>query len=381
MTAVDWGILAFAALLAIWGYGQGILVSAFSLGGFIGGAYLGSRLVPTFLPQGSESAYAPLVSLVLALALGAAAAALMEGIGTALRGVLARGPLAALDSLGGAAMAAALGLGIAWILGAVALHTPQLQSLRQTVQRSSVLRELNKRLPPSGPILEALARVDPFPSISGPSADVAAPDAAILRAAAVEQASRSVVRVLGTACGLGVQGSGWAAASGLVVTNAHVVAGTNDTVVEAAGSARQLDATAVKFDSKNDLALLRVPGLNLAALAIDPDAKAGTEVAILGYPENGPFDAEPGRLGETRSVISRDAYGRGPVNRRITALRGTVRHGNSGGPAVDSDGEVVTTIFAAAKDGKTGYGVPDTTVQRAIASTGTRPVSTGSCTP
>src|SRR5581483_6701340 len=113
-----------------------------------------------------------------------------------------------------------VGLGIAWIIGAVALDSSGSQPLRQDIQRSAILRELNQLLPPSGPILNALARFDPLPSVHGPAADVARPSRGILGAPGVRQAEPSGVRVVGTACGLGVEGSGWVAAPGLVVTNA-----------------------------------------------------------------------------------------------------------------------------------------------------------------
>jgi S1-C subfamily serine protease len=223
-------------------------------------------------------------------------------------------------------------------------------------------------LPPSGPILQALARFDPFPSIRGPSADVPPPNAKIARDPQVRAAGRSVVRVLGTACGLGVQGSGWIAGDGLVVTNAHVVAGQDDTTIQLGGEDPSLDAQAVWYDPRNDLAILRAPGLGGApALRLHVDAEPGTSAAVLGFPENGPYDVQPARLGSTETVITQDAYGRGPVRRAITSLRGLVRHGNSGGPVVDGRGRVLATVFAAASGRhRTGYGVPDSIVRRAL---------------
>ena len=110
------------------------------------------------------------------------------------------------------------------------------------------------------------------------------------------------------------------------------------------------------------------------------ETREGTSAAILGFPLNGPFDVRPGRLGGTRRVRSADAYGRGPVVRSMTALRGLVRSGNSGGPMVDGDGRVVTTIFAATTGAREagGYGVPNAIVSRALADLG-GPVSTGPC--
>ena len=112
-------------------------------------------------------------------------------------------------------LVACLGLGLVWIAGAVALQTPGARELREPIQRSAILAQLNEHLPPSGPILKALARFDPLPQIDGPQADVAPPNARDRCATRTcSAAGRSVVKVLGTACGLGVQGSGWVAGAG-----------------------------------------------------------------------------------------------------------------------------------------------------------------------
>jgi hypothetical protein len=380
VTPLDWIIVAFTALMAFWGYARGLIVGALSLAGFAGGALLGSRLGPLLLAEGSSSPYAPLAALIGALAFGAVLAAGLELLGFRLSHRLGS-RLGILDGVGGAALVGCLGLGLVWIGGAVALHTPGASDLREPIQRSAILQELNERLPPSGPILQALARFDPFPQIEGPAPDVAPPTAAIARDPDVERAGGSVVKVLGTACGLGVQGSGWIAADGVVVTNAHVVAGQDDTTVQVRGEGPSLDAQAIWFDSRNDLAILRVPGVSgVAALRLDVGAEEGASAAILGFPENGPYDVEAGRLGQTSTVVSQDAYGRGPVRRTITALRGLVRSGNSGGPMVDAAGRVVTTIFAASVSdgGRSGFGVPDSIVREALGRA-SGPVNTGPC--
>jgi S1-C subfamily serine protease len=377
---VDWIIIAFAALMAAWGYAQGLIVGALSLVGFVGGAFLGSRLGPAVLSGGSHSPYAPLFALFGAILIGGILASGLELLGFRLRRRFGQ-RLGLIDGLGGAVLVAALALGFAWIAGAVALQTPGARGLRKPIQRSAILRQLNAVLPPSGPILQALARFDPFPQIRGPRPNVAPPNARIARDPQVKTAARSVVKVLGTACGLGVQGSGWVAGHGLVVTNAHVVAGEDDTTVQVGGGGPHYDTDPVWFDAKNDLALLRAPGLSgTPALGLDVNAKAGTGAAILGFPENGPYDVEPGRLGDTEAVVTEDAYGRGPVHRRITVLRGLVRQGNSGGPMVDGAGRVVTTIFAAtlAGGGRSGFGVPDSIVRDAL-SRARGVVDTGPC--
>jgi S1-C subfamily serine protease len=380
MTAVDWIIIGFVALMALWGYGQGLVISGLSLAGFAGGAFVGSRLAPLLLDQGSSSPYAPLFSLVTALLVGGIAAIVLESVGVGLRRRLVAFPGAdVVDGVGGAALVAALGLGLVWIIGAVALQTPGARQYREDIQRSAILRKLNEALPPSGPILNALARVDPFPRITGPALDVPPPNRRILRDGDVQGARESVVRVLGTACGLAVQGSGWVAAPGVVVTNAHVVAGEDDTTVKLDGG-DELDAEATVFDPHNDVAVLRVSDLDAPALALRMQPPSGEQVAILGFPKNGPYRAEPGRLGDTRTVISQDAYGNGPVQRRITSLRGRIRSGNSGGPAVDETGGVVATLFAATTSGTAGgFGVPPGIVRAALRKAGGGSVDTGPC--
>jgi S1-C subfamily serine protease len=184
--------------------------------------------------------------------------------------------------------------------------------------------------------------------------------------------------VLGTACGLRIAGSGWVVAPSLVVTAAHVVAGEHDTAVVVRHSSKGLGATVVGFDKKNDIALLHVRHLGLRPLLLrKPDP--GVAVAILGYPGNGPFKVVPGRLGTTTVVLSEDAYGHGPVARTITSVRGDVRHGNSGGPTVDSSGRVSTTVFAARLGSGGGFGIPSDIVRKLLRKSHDRAVSTGDC--
>ncbi|HEV3480575.1 MAG TPA: MarP family serine protease [Gaiellaceae bacterium] len=376
MTRLDWivlGVVAFTALLGLW---QGFTISLLSAAGVIAGGFVGARVAPHLLPEGAESPYTPLMALV-----GAAAFAILfevfgSSVGVALRRRLPAGPLRTADSIGGFVFGGVAGLALVWIVAAVALQLPGQLELRKQVQRSAVLRELNELVPPQR-ALRALARVDPFPSIAGPLPPEGRPDRSVLRQPEVRRASRSVVRVLGTSCGLGVSGSGWVAGRGLVVTNAHVVAGQEDTAVDSLDGP-PLSAQAVAFDPRNDVAVLRVPGLDAPALQ-QAEPEAGSSGAILGYPENGPLTARPARVGRTSVVLSEDAYGRGPVPRRITTLRGQVRRGNSGGPVLDGGGRVVGTVFAARVEGGAGYAVPPDVVDSALARSRAGAVSTGDC--
>jgi S1-C subfamily serine protease len=244
----------------------------------------------------------------------------------------------------------ALVIALVWILGATVLSAPG-----------------------------SLERVDQLPRLSGPTTPVAPPDQAIATDPDVRGAGRSVVRVLGTACGLGVEGSGWVASPGLVVTNAHVLAGEDDTSVTTVDGA-SLDATPVHYDPDNDLALLRIDP-SVPAMEMAPEPRRGTGGAVLGYPENGPYALSPARLGDASDAAGEDAYGNGPIQRSIAFLRGSVRSGNSGGPLVDSRGRVLATVFAATTSGPPGgFAIPNEVVVSALAGPTSAAVDTGPCT-
>jgi S1-C subfamily serine protease len=377
VSKVDLIALGFIALTSFIGWKKGLVASALSVAGIILGAWLGSRLAPELLQGGTNSPYTPLA----ALAGAAVGAILLETIGTlagsALRTRMMKPRLSTVDAGGGLVLGALAGLTLVWVLGAVALLLPGQTDLRRGAQSSALLQRLNKVVPPTD-LLNALARIDPFPTIAGPGAPVAPPDPRLVHEPGVRRARPSVVRVLGTACGVGVEGTGWTARPNLVVTAAHVVAGQHDTVVELQSGGR-LPADVVTFDRKNDVAVLRVKDLGLRALEL-ASARPGEPVAVLGFPENGPFTVTPARIGRTSVVLAEDAYGSGPVTRTITSLRGRVRHGDSGAPAVDADGAVQTTIFAARLGAVGGYGVPADVVREDLdAAAG--PVPTGKCAP
>jgi S1-C subfamily serine protease len=382
LNLVDVVIIVSVLVLAAVGYERGLIGSALPLAGFVGGAAVGSRLGQALLAGGSESEYAPVVALFGGIVLGALVAVMLDGVASVVRARLRRvGGLATIDGIGGASLLAALGLLLSWAFGAVALHTPgpETRQLREAVQRSTILATLNQALPPSGPLLNVLRRIDLRPQVPGPEPGVGRPDRGILGDPDIRRAAASTVRVLGTACGLRVAGSGWIAGPDLVVTNAHVVAGQDDTTVEPEGSAG-LGAEAVHYEPRNDLAILRVSGLGAPALSLSPDPAPGTAGAVIGYPQAGSLALTPARLGATATATSQDSYGRGPVQRAMTPFRGAVQSGNSGGPVVDDAGRVLTTVFAASLNGRppSGLGIPNRIVRSALDGP-LSPTDTGPC--
>ena len=355
-------------------------MGALTLIGFGAGAIGGGRIAPLLLSEGSRSPYAPLFAALGALLAGALVAVTLESLALGVRSRLVRGRVAAFRRRRrrARALVAAVALGLAWVFGAVALHAPGTAQLRGDVQRSPILRSLNDLLPPSGPVLNALNRVDPAPSIAGPTTPVAPPDAAIADDPDVLRAGRSVVRVLGTACGLGVEGSGWVAAPNLVVTNAHVVAGQDDTTVTT-GDGASLDAVAVYYDPGNDLALLRIDAA-IPALPIAAEPRRGRPARCSAIRKTAPTrSARPASATPAR-CSARTPTAAARSSAQIAFLRGSRAQRQLRRPDGRLRGRVLATVFAATTSGPTGgFAIPNDVVEAALDEAST-PVDTGPCT-
>ena len=380
MNVLDLFIVLFVVFLVWRGSRTGFLAGALSLMGVVLGAALGSRVVPALLEGDGDLIFGSVITLASIVAFAVLGDILARAASGFLQEKIVGATSEALDRAGGALLGVALSLTLVWVAATFALGTPLLSSLHPTMQESTVLGALNQAMP-STLLTQAVSRLDPIPSFRGPKADVADPNQEIAGDAEVLAATSRVVRVTGVACGYGIEGSGWVAAPDLVVTNAHVVAGETSTQIQPEGNGLPLPARVMAFDEKNDIAVLRVDNLRLAPLRLT-EPRASEPVALLGFPENGPFDIRAGRVGETTRVISNDAYNRGPVERTITSFKGFVRPGNSGGPAVNEEGAVVATVFASRADSdNAGYGVPSTLVQQTVelAEERRNPVTTKEC--
>lgn len=381
MILLDLAIVVFVVLIVVRGARTGFLAGVFSLAGVFLGASLGSRLAPLLSEEvGPRPVYGAGITLLSILVFAVLGELVARSVGGAIRARLANPASEILDGLAGAVFGLALALVLVWAAGVFALQFPPLAGLRASTEDSRILRALDERMP-SELLTRAVAELDPLPRVRGPEPEVAAPDGSIVGDPEVLAASRRAVRVSGMACGYGVEGSGWVAAPNLVVTNAHVVAGQTATTVQPGGTGIPRQAGVVVFDEKNDVAVLRVRGLGIPPLRTARPVPGG-ETAVLGFPENGPLDIQPSRTGATQRVISTDAYDRGPVERAVTSFRVFVRPGNSGGPAVNADGEVVATVFASRADSsQAGYGIPSRIVERRVEAAAERrePISTGGC--
>jgi uncharacterized membrane protein required for colicin V production len=371
VTVADVLLVAWVALMAAQGFFRGLAAQVLSIVGVAVGAFLGSWLAPHIVP--GDSTLASLIgALVGALVLGVLAGSL---VGSARRFVLLRPALRFIDTWGGAVTGGIVGLGFAWLAAVFFLHEPSL-GLRPAIQQSAILPRLLHAVPPEN-VLSALDRIDALPLLPGVEERLPEPDPSVLESPGARAAAASVLKVQGTSCGLGAQGSGWVVRRALVATNAHVIAGQRDTQVLTPGG-QTLRARPVYVDVTNDVALLRVTGLRAPPLATRGDGDFPKPVVLLGYPRDGALTATAGTAGEPRTVLAPDAYRNRVRPRLVVPLRGSVAPGESGAPVVDRRGAVVAMIFGGTKRGEGGFGVPIEIVLRGV-STPLRPVSSGPC--
>ena len=363
VTGADVIVIVWVLLSAMIGFRRGLAAQALSLIGFAVGAWIGSRLAPQALSDSARLDWQPVAALVGAVVGGAVAQLATAPLAGLLRRRFLRGPLATADGAGGMVVGAALGLAVMWLVAVTALHQPAL-GLRGEVQASAILPRLVRWLPAQS-LIDAIVRFDQLPVLGVGGVDsLPPPDRSVPVSPPVRRAERSVLLVEGTSCGLTLQGSGWVARPGLVVTNAHVVSGEHDTQVLFGD--QRLAARPVYVSAAHDIALLRVSGLGRPALKLRDDTPGGTGVAMVGYPGGGPLTVSPGRIGTPAFVFTRDAYDRSFVHRTVVPLRGSVRHGDSGGPVLDRGGRVVAMMFAADESGGGGYGVTAADIERAL---------------
>lgn len=363
------GVLLVAAIVL--GAQVGLTTIVLGAGGFVVGLFAGSRLIGLVM---DDSPWLPVAALLGALFV----AGIAQSLGLRFAGRIVRrlGPARVVDQVGGAAGGLAFGLGLVWLLAVVGFAQPAI-GIRNELQGSRIATRLVEEVSPED-VLGAIARLDALPRLPA-LAGVALPppDASVSRSPVTAAAGRSVVKIEGTSCGAGVQGSGWVAGDGLVVTNVHVVTGQTETRVVAPGG-RVARATIVYADRTNDVAILRTRSLGVPALTVGEAPRFGAGVSVLGYPGDGPLVAIPATTG-TASRIVTDDVDRSPRLRAVVPLRARVRPGASGGPVVDARGRVVSMIFASTLDGEGGLAVPGSVLRRALARPPVGPVDGGPC--
>lgn len=399
MSGFGWLDLVLALLLvgyAVTGYRQGMVVSIFSLAGFLGGGAVAMGVLPALVQHWGTLERTPLLRAVVLVVgvfvLASVGQALAVGAGRRMRSRVVRGPVRGLDSVLGALVVAVSAAVLIWfVAGAVRGGTPG--PIARAVGQSRILRTIDGLVPPQTSRLFAgfrqLLDREGFPRVfegirAEPIRPVSPPSPAAVGTAGIAAAGDSVVKITGVAeaCNRGQEGSGWVVSRDRVVTNAHVVAGLRQATLRLHGTGRSYLGRVVVFDPERDLAVLAVPGLPARPLPLGGPLRSGASAVVAGFPLDGPYQLEAARIRQLIAARGSDIYGRPGTERDVYSLYARVRPGNSGGPLLDTRGRVVGVIFAKSLDDPvTGYALTlqETEPVLAAASSARTPVDTGAC--
>jgi S1-C subfamily serine protease len=386
---LDIAIIGVALIAAISGWRSGALGSLMSFIGVVLGAIAGVMLAPHIVSHVDSPRGKLFTALLLILALVVIGEVAGVVLGRAVRGSIRSGPVRLADSLIGVGLQLVVVLIAAWLLGSP-LTTSNQTSLASAARDSKVITEVDKYAPEwlrSVPKrMSALLSTSGLPEVLDPMRTpvptVDAPDATLADSLVVAKSRPSVVKIRGvaTSCQKVLEGTGFVIAPNRVMSNAHVVAGSDSVTVEAEG--QTFEATVVSYDPDADISILDVPNLPLQPLVFaDQPAKTGTDAVVLGFPGGGDFVATPARVREIIELSGPDIYKTKTVNREVYTIRGTVRQGNSGGPMINRSGQVIGVVFGAGvDDNDTGFVMTTDEVSRQLAKIGnTAKVPTGAC--
>ena len=379
MNIVDLVLIVAILVFAITGWRRGFLYGLLSLAGFLVGGAVGLWLAPKLVGSWDDGVVKALTALVLVFFLATLGQVLVGMVGRRLHGAVTWKPAVVLNQSAGAVLSVMSLLLVAWFAANMFVHDNRTAFARD-VRQSQVLAFVDNVVPlnpntVTGDI-QGMFSGTGFPEVFAgigpePVEKVGAPDAGIARRPAVVDASNETVKVLASdsKCGESLEGSGYAFAPNRVMTNAHVVAGSRQIEVVPGGSGRAYEAVLVYFDPDMDLAVLAVADLPVKPLQFaNNEAERGENLAVLGYPENGPLTVTPARVRAIQTASGSDIYGQSTVVRQIISMRAEVRPGNSGGPVVDQSGQVVGVVFANSLDSDdTGYAMTSQQVAPAVA--------------
>jgi S1-C subfamily serine protease len=396
MSWVDVIVVLLAIVAGVSGWRHGMAVAFLSFVGVLGGAILGVRVAPLIV-SGIEAQHTRvIVSIVVVVLLVALGETTGVFFGRRIRDRITGERVLKVDSSLGALLQAFTVVVAAWLV-ALPLASASFPGLAASVRSSEVLQSVDSVMPSGARALPAELRQllddSGFPDVLSPFAQtpisaVGPPDAALARSQVVRDVGGSVLKVRGRApsCQRQLEGTGFVVGPQRVMTNAHVVAGTNQTSVEVPGRngrTRTLTATVVSYDPEVDVAVLAVPDLDAQPLRFAPDpARPGNDAIVLGYPLDGPYTATAAKVRDRIQLRGPDIYDSGTVTRDVYTIRATVRSGNSGGPMIAPDGQVIGVVFGAAlDDSETGFVLTADQVAGALAAAGglTRKVDTGTC--
>ncbi len=389
MNFLDWCLVVLTLAYALSGYWQGFITGAFATAGLLLGGLAGIWLAPVLLGDAAPSLWVSLGALFVVLVMASVGQAILQFVGTRIRARITWQPIRAVDAVGGSLLSVVAVLVVAWMLG-VAISGSRIPGISPQVRDSRVLVAVNEVMPVRAQ--QALRSFDDvvgssfFPRYLEPFAPerivkVPVADRRVLRDPDIRGAATSVFKIRSNnRCGSGVEGTGFLYAPNKVMTNAHVVAGVTEPMIQDGKKSRP--GKVVYYNPDVDVAVVDVPGLDGPTIRFDLEGKEGQQGAVLGFPQDGPFDAQPVRIRSDQRLRSPDIYGNGTVTRHVFSLRGLIRPGNSGGPVVSTGGQVLGVVFAASvSDRDTGYALTADQVRQAAAVglEATGKVSSGNC--
>lgn len=389
MNFLDWVLVLIALAYAVSGYWQGFISGAFATSGLLLGGLFGIWLAPLLLDDAEPSLWVSLGALAVVLICASVGQAILQFAGARLRDRITWQPVRALDAVGGAVLSTAAVLVVAWALG-VAVSGAALPTVSKQVRSSAVLSTVDSMMPgEADQMLKAFNEVvgsSFFPRYLEPFAperiiNVGPPPGEIGRDPDVRDAAISVLKVRGeNDCGRGVEGTGFLYNPNRVMTNAHVVAGVDNPTVLV--GEEEVPGEVVYYNPDLDIAVLAVDGVDRPFLEFDLGGEPRDSAAVLGYPNDGPYNVQAARIRGEQRLRSPDIYGDGTVVREVFSIRSLVRPGNSGGPLVSEGGDVLGVIFAASvTDRDTGYALTAEQVAQGAAQgiTSDDEVGTGDC--
>ncbi len=384
MNLLDLVLLLLAVLSAVGGYRYGLIARFAVWLGILVGLVLSIWTVPLVLDLvrvGSAPMRFLLGLVVLSLTV-TLASALFQRLGFGVRRVVHRTPLRIIDQVAGLIGGVAVLGALLWVLLPAAAYVPG--EIAAQVRGSAMIGVLERHAPEPPDAVGALAQLvdlQRFPEVFEdlrPAPDTGPPPSEIpVDPAIVEAVTDSTVRIDARGCRQDFVGSGWVVQDGLVVTNAHVIAGADAVGVRHPGGDR-FDAEVVRFDPASDLAVLRVAGLDRPALPLT-DVRPDAEGVVVGYPggHSQPRVA-PVVVREERRTVGRDIYREDRAERQVVFLSASLRQGDSGAPVVDQEGRVMGVVFAISPDrATTAYALAPSEVEALLDAPATS--STGRC--
>lgn len=389
MNFLDWMLLILVAAYALSGYWQGFIAGALATIGLVLGGFFGVWLAPTLLGSAPDKLWVSLLAVLIVILCATLGQALFQYAGSRLREQVSWQPARFVDAAGGAVLGATAVLIVAWVLG-VAIAGTRLPGVTPVVRDSLVLGKIDDTLPDG-----ASKSLDRFNEVVGSSffpryldpftperiVEVGPGPKRLLQDPDITRTDDTIVKILGrNSCNRGIEGTGFLYSGDRVMTNAHVVAGVKKPVVNIGGE--EVVGEVVVYEPQLDVAVIQVDDQGIAPMKFIKGIKQGAGVAIVGYPNDGPFTIRTGRIRAEQRLRSPDIYGNGEVIRDVYSVRGLIQPGNSGGPILNSRGRVAGVIFAASvTDKNTGYALTKDQVSATAAKgvNSTSAVSTGRC--